>query len=77
MIQGSLSMTDETKNVATIVLPKMHNHIDEWVRRMQERGAPVKGLIQSIEQLHFTTIGADSDKTFSGTDWTLVPCNGF
>jgi len=74
MIQGSLSLTNETANVATIVLPKMHHHIDEWVQRMQARGAPVKGLIQAIEEVHFTTVGSDSDKTHFATDWTPVPC---
>ena len=29
IIQGSLSLINETANVATIILPKMHHYIDE------------------------------------------------
>lgn len=68
------SSANETPGVATIVLPGMHKHVIEWVQRMEERNAPVQGLIQAIKEVHFTTIGADSDKIHFGTDWTQVPC---
>ena len=74
MIQGSLSLTDETEDMATEILPRMHLHMGEWEQRATSRGASFSEVISAIKEVHFTTHGDDPDTEHFGTDWTKVPC---
>lgn len=55
MIQGSVSLTDETELNSTIVVKGMHKHTEEWLQRMESRGRVLKKNVINIRGENFFT----------------------
>src|SRR5271170_3350110 len=56
MIQGTVSLDNEEKDDCTIILPGMHHHIDEWARRIEDRGLSTIPFTFTISINHPSTI---------------------
>jgi hypothetical protein len=70
MIQGTVSLDNEEEDDCTIILPGMHHHIDEWAKRIEDRGLSSDAFVHRITADHFNE---DDAKAF-GTSWTPQPC---
>jgi hypothetical protein len=70
MIQGTVSLDNESKDDCTEILPGMHRHIQEWHGVLAERGLSSAALVHRVEGNMFTS---EDEKRF-GTQWTSQPC---
>ena len=69
IIQGSISLDDETEDGCTEILPGFHKNIGEWWATVEERGAGTNGYVHSMDGL---MLPADADKY---GDFVPVVCN--
>jgi len=71
MIQGSVSLDDETEDNCTIILPGMHHHLESWWADLKARGlAKGDGFVHKISDQDWTT----EDVEKYATDWVAQPC---
>lgn len=68
IIQGSVSLDDETDEGCTEILPGFHQNIREWWARVDERGDATNGHVHSMEGLMLP-----EDATAYG-EFVPVPC---
>jgi hypothetical protein len=70
MIQGTVSLDNESPDDCTQILPGMHKHIKEWDEVLTARGLSSASLVHRIESRMFTP---EDEKRFD-TKWTAQPC---
>ena len=70
MIQGSVSIDNETEQDCTVIIAGMHNKLREWWEHCVSRGQETSGFVHRITEQMFTR--GDAQKL--GVDWKRVPC---
>jgi hypothetical protein len=76
MIQGSVSLDNETNDMCTEVLLKMHTRarMEEWRRRVSLRQPDKKALSDWVSRVQDKNVWGPSDAKHFGTDFTPLPC---
>ena len=76
MIQGSVSLDDETKDMCTEILPGMHTRerMDDWHGRVAARMPHKKVLSDWVSRVQDKKVWGPDDVKHFGTDFTPVPC---
>ncbi|KAJ9624197.1 hypothetical protein H2203_005648 [Taxawa tesnikishii (nom. ined.)] len=72
MIQGTMSLVDETKDNCTVLIKGIHQHFEEWWHDVQERGGDKtsSGAVIRIDN----KIWSKEDEEKYGLQWEEVPC---
>ena len=70
MIQGSVSLDDESDESCTVIVPGMQSKLGEWWERCKSRGQETDGFVHRITD---QTLSAD-DLRALGLAWKRVPC---
>jgi hypothetical protein len=70
MIQGSVSIDDESSQNCTVILPGMQHKLQEWWDICIARGQDTAGFVHRITERMFTK----DDAARLGIDWKPVPC---
>jgi len=70
MIQGTVSLDDESTDDCTMILPGIHKHIREWDETLTARGLSTGALVHRIQDSMFTL---EDGRRFE-TEWTPQPC---
>ena len=70
MIQGSVSLDDESEESCTVIVPGMQSKLREWWERCKSRGQETDGFVHRITD----RILSAEDLTALGLAWKRVPC---
>jgi len=70
MIQGTVSLDDESPDDYTMILPGMHKHIKEWEGALTAHGLSIGALVHRIQDSMFTS----EDRRRFETEWISQPC---
>lgn len=69
-IQGSVSLLDEDITGCTVVLPKVHRSLEEYVGRLEKRGVNIgKDFVNQVDSSWWTK----EDEKHYNTTWMFVP----
>lgn len=71
MIQGSVSFDDEDNENCTIIVPRMHQYLEEWDICMCAHGYCGTDMVEWIQKHMWMA----DDANHFGTDWTHIPCH--
>ena len=70
MIQGSVSLDDESEESCTVIVPGMQSKLREWWERCKSRGQETDGFVYRITD----QILSAEDLTTLGLAWKRVSC---
>jgi hypothetical protein len=70
MIQGSVSLDDESEESCTVIVPGMQKKLGEWWERCKSRGQETDGFVHRITD----RILSAEDLDALGLAWKRVPC---
>src|ERR1700712_2563199 len=76
MIQGTVSLDDETPDMCTEIIPGLHTHekIADWCSRVKDRLGK-SALNDWVSRIQDKKVWSDEDKKHFGVDFTPFPCN--
>ncbi|KAJ9621716.1 hypothetical protein H2203_007205 [Taxawa tesnikishii (nom. ined.)] len=72
MIQGTMSLVDETKDNCTVLIKGIHQHFEEWWHDVQERGGD-KTSSRAVIRID-NKIWSKEDEEKYGLQWEEVSC---